>query len=80
MWDLGVVYDGNKVVSHRSFIKVLLNPLLRRFFGITIASNFSSNTNKFEGYLLVRQNEPKKWNFRCPKEMKHLRIEKIHMF
>lgn len=28
---LGILYKDNKIVNHRSLLKVLLNPILRRF-------------------------------------------------
>lgn len=61
-WELGIVIKNDKAISHRSVLKILLNPLLRRFFGIAIASVIKDN--KFVRYEVIKQKEPKSWNFK----------------
>ena len=43
---LGILYKDNKAVNHRSLVKVLLNPILRKF-GIQIATNYNEETDTF---------------------------------
>lgn len=38
--------------SHRTWFKVLLNPLLRHFFNIHIVSCFTADDDKLVGYQL----------------------------
>jgi len=42
MMKLGILYKDGKIVNHRSLLKVLLNPILRRF-GFHIATHYSNN-------------------------------------
>lgn len=55
------VKDG-KAISHRSLLKIFLNPFLRRFLGIAIASEIKNM--KFIKYKIIKQNNPKDWNLR----------------
>ena len=57
-----IYFKGGKAISHRSFIKVLLNPLLRRMFGVAIGSLIEDNT--FIKYKIIKQSEPKYWSFK----------------
>lgn len=36
---LGIVYKDNKIINHRSFIKVIFNPILR-YFGYQLGTLF----------------------------------------
>lgn len=42
---LGILYKDNKIVNHRSLLKVLVNPLLRSI-GLCIGSEFENNKIK----------------------------------
>jgi hypothetical protein len=48
---LGILYKNNKVVNHRSLIKILFNPILR-CFGICIGSKFDKNV--FQKYEIIK--------------------------
>lgn len=39
---LGVIYQDNKIINHRSLIKVLFNPILR-YFEFQIGTKFKYN-------------------------------------
>lgn len=39
---LGIVYKNGKVINHRSFVKVVFNPIFR-YFGFCIATKFKKN-------------------------------------
>lgn len=39
---LGIVHKDNKIINHRSLLKVLLNPVLR-YYGYQIATKFENN-------------------------------------
>jgi len=52
MLKLGILYKDNKVVNHRSLLKVVLNPILR-YYGYCIGSKFEGND--FNGYKLFKQ-------------------------
>lgn len=62
MFQTGLVFKDNKVISHRSILKIFLNPLLRRFFGIAIGSVIENNS--FVRYKIIRQTEPKTFTFK----------------
>jgi hypothetical protein len=42
---LGIVYKDNKIINHRSLLKVLLNPFLR-YIGLYIGTKCKDNTLK----------------------------------
>ena len=60
--NLGVVYKDEKIVNHRSIIKVFLNPFLR-FFGINIATIFDIERNKLLRPTIVKCNKIKNISF-----------------
>lgn len=62
MFQTGLVFKDNKVISHRSILKIFLNPLLRRFFGIAIGSVIDNNS--FVRYKIIKQSEPKTFTFK----------------
>ena len=52
--NLGVVYNkDNKIINHRSLIKVLINPFLR-LIGIQIATKFDPNTQTLGSSVIIR--------------------------
>ena len=61
---LGILYKDNKIVNHRSLLKVLLNPILR-YFGFCIGTLYDSSTEQLGGIRIAkvdRSNEIK-WDF-----------------
>jgi hypothetical protein len=60
---LGIVYKGGKIINHRSFIKVVLNPILR-YFGYQIYTVFNQNKLYNIGVGKCDRIEPIKWNFK----------------
>jgi hypothetical protein len=61
---LGVLYKDGKIVNHRSFIKVMINPLLRRF-GKQIATMYDKRNQKLGMPTLMNCNKTSniKWDF-----------------
>jgi hypothetical protein len=60
---LGILYKDNKIVNHRSLLKVLINPILR-YFGFQIGT--PSNLIKLTGLIKFMKCEKTnniKWNF-----------------
>lgn len=51
MLKLGILYKNDKIVNHRSLLKILINPILR-YFGYYIASIFDGN--KFCGLKIYK--------------------------
>lgn len=49
---LGVIYHNDKIINHRSLLKVLLNPLLRFMFGYHLTSLFVDEV--FAAYKLEK--------------------------
>ena len=72
IFQTGLYFNKGKIVSHRSLIKIFLNPILRYIFGKAIGSIIENN--KFKGYRLINQTEPKgfafKINFKYDKRIK----------
>jgi len=60
--NLGILYKNNKIVNHRSLLKVFINPILR-YFGYYIATNCENN--KLSNIKIIKQKRSKtiKWNF-----------------
>jgi hypothetical protein len=52
MLKLGVIRKSGRAINHRSLLKVLLNPFLRRYYKCCIASTFENE--KFQRYTLMR--------------------------
>lgn len=44
--NLGIILENEKIKNHRSLLKVLLNPWLRKLFKIQIATLIDVNTQK----------------------------------
>jgi len=62
---MGYLYiKDEKIISHRTILKIILNPLLRRFFGFAIGSEIDDKKKKFLRYKIIRQKEPKTWSFK----------------
>ena len=60
---LGILYKDSKVVNHRSFLKVIFNPILRKF-GICIATIFDDKTWEAGGIKIIKCEKKKiKWDF-----------------
>ncbi|MDD5649363.1 MAG: hypothetical protein PHF86_02950 [Candidatus Nanoarchaeia archaeon] len=49
---LGILYYKNKIVNHRSILKVFLNPVLM-IFGTMLASSFDDD-DKFLKYVFIK--------------------------
>ena len=62
MFNTGIFYKDRKVISHRSILKIFINPLLRSFFGKALGSNIKEG--KFVEYKLINQKEPKGFAFK----------------
>lgn len=64
---LGILYKDGKIVNHRSLLKVLINPILRRFgyYIGTICEN-----NKLKGLKLQKgqKTDKIKWDFKSYNE------------
>lgn len=52
---LGILYYNDKVVNHRSILKILLNPLLR-CFGFTIYTVFHNNNFYYYTFRFNKKN------------------------
>jgi hypothetical protein len=59
---LGILYKDNKIVNHRSLLKVLINPILR-YFGYCIGTEYENE--KLGGLRLIKQKRTNniEWNF-----------------
>lgn len=68
---LGIVYKNGKVINHRSLVKVILNPVLRRF-NCYIGSVFEGNDIK--GIKLQKGQKTNKivWSFRYDTEYDYI--------
>jgi len=64
---LGILYKNGKVVNHRSLLKVLINPILRRY-GYYIGSICEGN--QIKGLKLQKGNKVNKinWDFKSYNE------------
>ncbi len=62
---LGILYKEDKMVNHRSFVKVIMNPMLR-LFGFCIATKINKeNSSNLGGITLIKCERAKriKWDF-----------------
>lgn len=50
---LGIVYRNGRIINHRSFVKVVLNPVLR-YFGLEIATLYSDKDNTLGRVILQK--------------------------
>lgn len=57
--NLGIIYENNKMINHRSFIKVIFNPILR-YFGYCIGTKLDEKTQTLKGIILFKQEKSKK--------------------
>lgn len=59
---LGILYKNDKVVNHRSLMKVLLNPVFR-YFGFCVGTKYENE--KLGNICFMKQKRSKsiKWNF-----------------
>ena len=60
---LGILYKNNKVVNHRSLLKVIVNPLFR-YMGFELVTVMYSDTRV--GWYRIRECKPRpiKWTLR----------------
>jgi hypothetical protein len=61
---LGILYNKGIIVNHRSLIKVLLNPVLRKF-GLYIGTPYNRGKNKL-GFIVIKRckkSKTIKWDF-----------------
>jgi len=67
--NLGVIYQNGKIINHRSLVKIIMNPILRRLFGIAISSIFVNN--RFMRYKIIKQKPPgvSSWNYKLKEGM-----------
>ena len=74
---LGIVYKEDKIINHRSLLKVLLNPFLR-CVGLQIGTWYDNG--QLKGPKLVRCNKTPKiiWSFKY--DVEHDYIIKKRMF
>ena len=57
---LGMIYKDDKMINHRSLVKVLLNPIFR-CFGFCVATKFENN--KLGGIVLIKCGRKNKLNW-----------------
>lgn len=50
--ELGIIYEGDTIINHRSLIKVILNPFLR-LFGFNIATKYDTEKNILLNPVLI---------------------------
>jgi hypothetical protein len=74
---LGILYKDGKIVNHRSLLKVLLNPILRRF-GYYICSVYIDNTIKSIKLQKGQKVDKIKWNFKSYND--HDKVVKKRIF
>ncbi len=53
---LGIVYKDGKVINHRSFVKVVFNPIFR-YFGFCLSTKFKKDD--IGGFKFIRCNRKK---------------------
>lgn len=76
-WKLGVLYKDGKVVSHRSALKVFLNPVIGKLLGKIVATKFNG-VNPGKLALIKQKREFIGWNPNNHKEFD--RIERIRIW
>jgi len=78
---LGIIYSGNKIVNHRSLLKVLLNPIFR-FFGFQIVTPCYDNKTKLGFLTLARCKRTKTIDFKnsFKYDRRGIKIDKKRMF
>lgn len=59
---LGILYKDDKIVNHRSLLKVLLNPIMR-YFGFCIATKYENNKLGGLVFMLTQRSKKIKWDF-----------------
>ena len=61
---LGILYKDDKIVNHRSLLKVLVNPILR-YFGYCIGTIYDSSAEQLGGIRIVKTDKSNKikWDF-----------------
>jgi len=69
-FQLGVVIKDDRAISHRSLLKILVNPFLRRFFGIAIGSIVDDK--EFKRYSVIKQKQPTSFSFKIDFEYDYI--------
>jgi hypothetical protein len=59
---LGILYKNNKIVNHRSLLKVLVNPILR-YFGYCIGTKYENKQLGSICIAKVNKLNKIKWDF-----------------
>jgi hypothetical protein len=61
---IGILYKDDKIVNHRSLLKVLVNPILR-YFGYCIGTIYDSSAEQLGGIRIVKVEKLNeiKWDF-----------------
>lgn len=77
MMKLGIVYKDNKIINHRSLLKVLLNPFLR-CMGLYIGTPYIDG--QLKGIRVAKCERTPKiiWSFKY--DVEHDHIDKKRMF
>lgn len=61
--NLGIICKDDKIINHRSLLKVLLNPFLR-YFGFQISTLYNHNTNELGFIRITKCKRTKKMLFK----------------
>lgn len=69
--NLGILYCDGKMVNHRSFLKVILNPIFR-YFGFCIATKYDNNKLGSITFIKCEKSVNIEWDFN-----NHNRYDKI---
>ena len=80
--NLGIIYKNNQVINHRSFLKILLNPIFR-YFGFQIGTPYNHDTDKI-GFMTIRKCECTKrmffknsWNYNMKEDLKIIKKRRL---
>lgn len=77
--ELGIIYDkAGKIINHRSFVKVIFNPILR-IFGVNIATEYDPNKNKLYKPVIIQCRKNKNIDFLYRNDNEYI-IKKERMF
>ena len=72
--ELGIIYENNKIINHRSLVNVILNPFLR-LFGFNIATICNIENNTLLNPIIISCKKIKNIKFRYDNNSEY-RIEK----
>ena len=70
---LGILYKDNKIVNHRSLLKVLVNPILR-YFVFCIGTKYIKEKKQLGGIRIAKVNKLNKikWDFNNHNEFDYI--------